>query len=472
MLNKVRSYILEHKMLSLGDRVVVGVSGGADSVCLFDVLIKLSNEYDLSLFVVHVNHGIRGEEATVDQAFVEQLCKKHNILYSCVKKDVVAIAKKEGLSEEEAGRNVRYEAFNSFYIENKCTKIAVAHNKNDNAETFLFNLFRGSGITGLTGIPPIRDSIIRPLLCLEREEIELYLNKNHISYRIDSTNLAQDYSRNKIRNKILAYGKKEINSGVIEHISNSANMLKEIETFIINSVENVFRKIVYEGEGKKYSINMSEFNKIDIVIKKELVREIIKLLTNSLKDIDSTHIEMILDLSDKQVGKSLDLPYGITALKGYDNIVLKKTYKGHKKHSKEEFEPINLQVPGSILMPNSDKIITTKLKEYEKGMEIPKEGYTKWFDYDKINNTVLLRTRQEGDFLQINSQGNRKKLKSLFIDDKIPKKNRDGVPLITDGSHVIWIIGGRISEKYKLTEDSKTILEISIHGGYKRGRKD
>lgn len=471
MLNKVRSYVLEHKMLSLGDRIVVGVSGGADSVCLFDVLIKLSIEYDLSLFVVHVNHGIRGEEAIIDQVFVEKLCKKHNISYSSVKKDVVSIAKKKGLSEEEAGRNVRYEAFNNFYIENKCTKIAVAHNKNDNAETFLFNLFRGSGITGLSGIPPIRDSIIRPLLCLEREEIELYLNKNHMPYRIDSTNLTQDYSRNKIRNKILAYSKKEINRAVIEHISNSASMLKEIETFILNSVEKVFRKTVYEEEeGKEYSIDIEEFNKLDIVIKKELVREVIKYLTSSLKDIDSTHIEMILDLSHKQVGKSLDLPYGIMVLKGYNNIILRKTYNDQNKHMEGEFEPINLQVPGSISIPYSDKIITTKLKEYKKGMEIPKEGYTKWFDYDKINNTVLLRTRQEGDFLQINSQGNRKKLKSLFIDDKIPKENRDGVPLVTDGSHIIWIIGGRISERYKLTENSKTILEISIHGGYKGGR--
>lgn len=470
MINKVRSYVLEHKMLSLGDRIVIGVSGGADSVCLFDVLIKLSNEYDLSLFVVHVNHGIRGEEAIIDQAFVENLCKKHNVLYSCVKKDVPAIAKKEGLSEEEAGRNVRYEVFNNFYIENKCTKIAVAHNKNDNAETFLFNLFRGSGITGLTGIPPVRDSIIRPLLCLEREEIELYLNKNHSPYRIDSTNLDQDYSRNKIRNKILTYGKKEINSGIIEHISNSASMLKEIETFVLNSVENAFRKNVNNEEEKKLSINIDEFNKLDIVIKRELVRKIIKHLTSSLKDIDSTHIELILDLSHRQVGKRLDIPYGIIVLKGYDNLVFRKTYKGQKKHKEEEFNPINIQVPGRTSMPHSDKIITTKLKEYEKDMEIPKEGYTKWFDYDKINNTVLLRTRQIGDFLQINSQGNRKKLKTLFIDDKIPKENRDRVPLIADGSHVIWIIGGRISEKYKLTEESKTILEINIHGGYKGGR--
>ncbi len=469
MLNKVRSYVLQHNMLSLGDRIVVGVSGGADSVCLFDVLIKLSKEYNLSLFVVHVNHGIREEEASIDQDFVEELCKKHNITYSCVKEDVPSIAKKEGLSEEEAGRNARYKAFNNSYIENKCTKIAVAHNKNDNAETFLFNLFRGSGITGLTGIPPVRDSIIRPLLCLEREEIELYLSKNHISYRIDSTNLTQEYSRNKIRNKILAYGKKEINNGIIEHISNSARMLKEIEEFILNNMENAFEKIVYEGE-EKYSINTNEFNKLDIVIKKELVREVIKRLTNSLKDIDSTHIKMIIALSDKQVGKSIDLPYGIVAVKGYDNIVFRKSYKDKEKDQKGEFEPITLQVPGSISMPHSNKIIIAKLKKYQKGMGIPKEGYTKWFDYDKIDNAVLLRTRQEGDFIQINSQGSRKKLNSLFIDDKIPKENRDAVPLITDGSHVIWIIGGRISEKYKLTEDSKTILEISMHGGYNDGR--
>ena len=267
----------------------------------------------------------------------------------------------------------------------------------------------------------------------------------------------------------MTYGKEEINNGIIEHISNSTRMLKEIESFILNNVKDAFEKIVYEEE-EKYSINTNEFNKLDIVIKKELVREIIKRLTNSLKDIDSTHIEMILDLSDKQVGKSLDLPYGIIALKGYDNIAFGKNYKNKKKEQKRELEPINLQIPGSISLPHSKNIITTKLKEYQKGIEIPKQGYTKWFDYDKIENTVLLRTRQEGDFIQINSKGNRKKLKSLFIDDKIAKENRATVPLITDGSHVIWIIGGRISEKYKLTENTKTILEISMHGGYNDGR--
>src|SRR5699024_2969941 len=232
MINKVGSYICENDMLKMGDRIVIGVSGGADSVCLFYVFLDLVKKYNLELFVVHVNHGIRGQEADKDEAFVKSLCKEHRVSFISVKKDVPKIAKLEGLSEEEAGRNVRYEAFYQCYLENACNKIAVAHNKNDNAETILFHLFRGSGIKGLSGIPPKRDSIIRPLLCVEREEIERYLEKKKIPYIIDRSNLEEDYTRNKIRHKVLSYAKDEINYGAVANITNSAAMLTEIQDFL------------------------------------------------------------------------------------------------------------------------------------------------------------------------------------------------------------------------------------------------
>lgn len=466
MKNKVRSYITQHNMLSVGDRIVVGVSGGADSICLFHVLLELSEEYKLKLYVVHVNHGIREEEATSDEVFVEELCKKHNVNFSCVRKDVPQLAKTQGISEEEAGRNVRYEAFNDCSRKNSCDKIAVAHNKNDNAETFLFNLFRGSGIKGLTGIPPTRDSIIRPLLCIERSEIEEYLQKGLIPYVTDQTNLTDDYSRNKIRNNILTYAKDEINSEVIEHISNSGAMLREIDLFINKCVNIIFEEIVKEDNmDNKISINVVDFNKLDIVIQKELLRKVIKRLSNNLKDIESSHIQLILDLLAKQVGKEIHLPYEIVVIKGYNDIIFRKRSKDYKEDKSKNFNPVNLTVPCNIYIPELNKNITTKLKDYRKSDKFPNEVYTKWFDYDKIKNTLFLRTREEGDFVQIDSKGGTKKIKSLFINEKIPKEDRDQIPLIADGSHIIWVIGRRISEAYKIDYNTKTIIEISIYEG-------
>lgn len=469
MVNKVRSYILKHNMLSKGDRVIVGVSGGADSICLLYVLLELASEYNLKLHVIHINHGIRGDEAALDQEFVRGLCQRHNIDFKYVKKDVPAIVREQGISEEEAGRNVRYEAFHDFAKEMGYNKIAVAHNKNDDAETFLFNLFRGSGITGLRGIPPTRESIIRPLLCLDRIEIEQYLEEHKVPYVIDSTNLEDDYSRNKIRNKILTYAKDEINTGVIEHITNSASMLAEIDTFIKKSVDKVFSEIVVKNKkGKEYSVNVETLDKYDIVIQKELARKIIHKLSKKLRDIDSSHIQSILGLKEKQVGKEVHLPYDIIAIKGYNDIILKRKLDKTPKNIK--IEPVELKIPGRNFMVQSDRIIETKVKEYKRDMEIPKEGYTKWFDYDKINNIILLRTRQKGDFIKVDSRGSTKKINSLFIDEKIPREDRDSIPLIADGSQIIWVIGGRISEDYKINEDTKTILEIKIHGGKRNGK--
>lgn len=461
MINKVRSYIEQHNMLSRGDRIVVGVSGGADSICLYYVLLELSEEYELDLFVVHVNHRIREKEAAYDQAFVEKLCKKYNIPFVLVSKDVPYIAKSQGISEEEAGRNVRYEAFNQCYREYSCNKIAVAHNKNDKAETFLFNLFRGSGITGLSGIPPRRESIIRPLLCVERNEIEQYLNEYQIPYVVDSTNLTNDYSRNKIRNNILTYAQEEINTQTIEHISKSADMLNEIDIFIDKCVEKSYNEIVKEEDkDKEIYINIAEFSELDIVIKKELIRKAIKKLSRKLKDVDYYHVQMVLDLINKQVSKEIHLPYYIVVIKGYKDLIFKQVEKNKEEDNVNSFEPIDIPVPCDIFIPVINISLRTKIKKYKKDMNFPKETCTKWFDYDKINNTLKFRSRQEGDFIEIDNKGRTKKIKSLFIDEKIPREKRNHIPLIADGSHIIWILGGRISEAYKIDNNTKTILEI------------
>lgn len=471
MLDKVKNFIKKHNMISKGDRIVVGISGGADSVCLFHVLLKLVPVYNLTLFGVHVNHGIRGKEADEDEAYVEKLCSGAGVSYTVFKADIRAIAAAKGLSEEEAGRKVRYEAFYDCFRKNKCNKIAIAHNRNDNAETILFHLFRGSGIKGLTGIPPVREEIIRPLLDLGRDDIESYLKENGISFQTDRTNLTQDYSRNKIRHQIINFAREEINVRAIEHIVSASEKLTEIDRYLDKNITAAFYEaVIYVDRNKEYEVNIKKLKEKDPVIQKGIIRKIFNQLANQLKDVDALHVEMVLKLTDKQVGKSLDLPYGILAVRNYDSLTIKKAARTGKNAiplpgCMEVITEQKLPVPGSIRLLQSGQILEIKLINYKKNMIIPKNGCTKWFDYDKIKNTVLIRSRKEGDYIQIDSAGSRKKIKSLFIDEKVPREKRGVQPLLADGDHIMWVVGGRMSEAYKINEETKVILEIKIDGG-------
>lgn len=463
MINKVKQYIDHYKMLEKGDQIIVGVSGGADSVCLFHVLLELQKEYGLTLFVIHVNHGIRGEEAFRDEEHVRELCRKEKISFTAVYKDIPLLAKEGGMSLEEAGRKARYEVFNQYLAAYKCNKIAIAHNKNDNAETILFHMFRGSALRGLTGISPVRDNIIRPLLCLERWEIEAYLQERKIPYLNDSTNFALDYSRNKIRLGILKEAQ-VVNKKAVSNIARAAESLMEIREFIEKSSQKAAERILIEKEKSHILLKAEELAVEDIVIQKEVVRKAFYLLGESLKDVEAVHVEAVLGLLDKQAGKRVNLPYGITAAREYHHIELAIEKSGAKEAagSRELTEERELLVPGITPLFENGKALHATLIDYKKNMIIPQSICTKWFDYDKIKDTVLIRFRKQGDYLCIDGKGGTKKLKSFLIDEKIPRQERDILPLLADGSHIMWIIGSRISEAYKIDENTKRILQIRL----------
>ena len=473
MLKRVREYINQYAMIEKGDRLVVGVSGGADSVCLLHMLREIAKDMDINLIVVHINHGIRGEEAILDEEYVEGLSKDLNLEYICFHEDVPGIAKEENLSEEEAGRNVRYQSFFKITLDKNCNKIAIAHNKNDIAETVLFNLFRGTGIKGLSGILPISDreyeeksfTIIRPLLCLEREEIELYLSNKGINYQIDGTNLVDGYSRNKIRNHILSYAKEEINTSAVAHIVGASLQLQEIDRFIDDLANVQYQKLVKEDKRGALYFYIEEFNKIDLVIQKEVIRRVMMNLSGELKDIEAKHVEQILSLIDKQVGKKVDLPYKMIALKEYASIKFyEEGYDDWKDKGLNPINPITLEIPGHYYCQNIDMFLEVSIIKYDKNQTVPKNSCMKWFDYDKIENTTVLRTRNEGDYIEINDSGGRKKLKDYYIDQKIPRDERDFKLLVADGNHIMWVIGqgDRISEKYKVSDNTTKILLMKL----------
>ncbi len=466
---KVRNYCESHHMLSKNDAVVLGVSGGADSVCLLFMMLMLQKELDLKLHVVHVNHRIR-TEAAEDAAYVKRLCDTHQIPFYLYEEDVPELAKKWGCGEEEAGRKVRYHAFSEICKLQNCQKIAVAHNANDRAETMLFHLFRGTGLTGLAGIAPVREQIIRPLLCLERAEIEAYLKAKQITYQHDCTNDLDEYTRNKIRHNILAYAEKEIVQGAVANMSRSADILAETENYIEEQVKKALIACVDVSklEDMQYVLSIEPFLQEHVLIQKRLLLYLLKELSPTHKDIAAIHVEDILTLFTREGNRKISLPYGMCGYRQYEKVVLERPTE---LVASKQWEPIPIELETltekELCIPlGRGRRVYLKLLYGEKeaiiSEEIPQNQYTKWFDYDKIKECLMLRTRSTGDFLCIRGQETlqHKKLKDYMVTEKVPKKRREEPPLLTEGSHVLWVIGYRISEYYKVDASTKTILQV------------
>lgn len=485
MIQKVFHYVEQNNMLTQQDVVAAGISGGADSVCLLFLLNKLREKISFRLLVVHVNHGIR-KEADLDEAYVKKLCDKWQIPFFGVKEDVAALARKQGISEEEAGRNLRYNSFNEILKreapaewESGNVKIAVAHNQNDRAETMLFNLVRGTGIQGLCSIQPVRDIIIRPLLCLTRAEIEQILHKENISYCIDCTNAEDTYTRNKIRNKIFPYIIDNISPAVIEKMNHAADLLTEARDYIQDETSNAWKRINARKPGdNQIIVSVQALLREAPFLQGQLILRAIEAVYPGKKDITSAHVQTIKDLCHKTGSKQINLPYGILIKKEYDNlsfilvcenVSVNWGARDGKVISKADTESIEVnQIPGKYTIYDTwgDCFqLEFKVFSYKKDEEIPQNKYTKWFDYDKIDKSLFIRKRRSGDYLTINNQLSHKNLKEYLIGEKIPKDIRDDLWILAEENHVLWVIGHRISTKYKISENTKRILQVQLIGG-------
>ena len=473
MIEKVRQYVEQYGMLSSGDTVVAGISGGADSLCLLFLLHEFAKKLPLRIAAVHVNHKIR-EEAGEDAAYVKQICEGLGIPFFLKEYDVEGLAERQGISTEEAGRNVRYQAFHEVLDQYLLTdvkgteadasktgsrgKIAVAHTANDRAETMLFHLFRGTGLTGLTGIRPVRGQIIRPLLCLERAEIEEYLEEKGIAFCIDRTNYEDTYTRNKIRHHILSYAQENICDKSIRHMNRTAQMLAETEDFLREQTLQVYQEITKRQENG-YHIAVSKFKELHVLLQKRVLLLCMEELKAGRKDIGAVHIGAVRELFYKEGNKEQSLPGGMIARREFDSVFIGKQ---EKPENKRVMRPVC--VPCEIEIEGIGVFEFTCL-EYDKSKIIPEKTYTKWFDYDKIVKSLVLRTRQTGDYLTINETLSRKTLKKYLIQEKIPEKERDKMYVLADGNHILWVIGYRISQYYKIGPKTKRILQVRLRGG-------
>ena len=460
MLRKVEQFIDQWEMLSENDVVIVGVSGGADSVALLLILDELRKNRKFSIHVVHVNHGIRGADAAHDESYVQQLCEARGISFSCVRVDVPVYAKEQKISEEEAGREVRRNAFQKAMKDYNGTKIALAHHQEDNAETFFLNLARGSKLKGLGGIYPVKGEYIRPLLCVGRKEIETFLEERNVKYCMDATNLEDTYMRNRIRNHVLPYFRDHINDKTVEHVNAAMEYLREVQGYLEEQQQIAYEAIVSK---EKNAIVLKEepFGKTPEIIRKMVIRCALAEMAGREKDLEETHIHAVAQLMQKQTGRRLDLPYGLTAKRSYEGIVI-----GRKTKILEAENILEITLKDGACWKYEDKTISCRIFEKPEGeVFVPKKTFTKWFDYDIIKENVSVRTRRPGDKIVIDADYHSKKLKSFYIDEKIPSEKRDHIPVLAIDKDILWVIGYRQSKNYQVTKETKTIVEIVVNGG-------
>ena len=485
-MKRIEKFIQKYHMLTCGDKVIAGVSGGADSVCLFLMLLELRKKIEFDLIAVHVHHGLRGEAADQDQRFVEALCEQHRIPLEIFRVNLESIAKKRKQSLEEAGRMVRREAFDSVCQKYGGNKIALAHHQNDNAETLLWNLSRGTGLDGLGGIRPVNGKFIRPLLCMNRKEIEEYLAKRKQSYCIDETNAGTDYTRNKLRHLVLPILEEQVNSAAVRHMNETMEQIWELQEYMQEQVEAAYQECVQEHFEKAcwIQIQQKSFETFPELIKKMVIRKGMEQVGGKKRDLSHKHVDVMMELMNKQVGRTLDLPYEMHAKRNYEGIRLEKqrTYSfGEEKKAEIMQECMSeLNIPGETILADRNLKLRCKILEKPKNLsikDIPQKIYTKWFDYGIIKSSLYIRTRQAGDTIVIDEKGHQKKLKNWFVDEKIPKEVRDSQLLLAENNEILWVLGHRMSQAYQVKQSTKWILQIEVEtyksdGGKENGRNN
>ena len=496
--NKVYDYILKNRLLHSGCHVVVGVSGGADSVCLLFLLYEFRTVLNLELTVVHVHHGIRGESADRDARRTEELCRSLELPCLVFRRDVPGYAKERGLSEEEAGRIVRYRILRRVREERKADVIAVAHHGDDNAETVLWNLIRGTGLAGLSGMAPRRNDVIRPLLRCTKKEIVAYLKRRRIAWCQDESNELTAYTRNKLRLDIIP-ALLRINPKASEHICRTAEMIGEIRQWMEQEAEKWIDLNVSEDEERTVlpvaalrDVHRAPRMQIYLQILSKMNQEnraLTDMEKGALNNLSRKNLLLIDGLLEQSHNAAVQLPEGLWAWRRYDSLVLGRRKEGRKTFSEtgktKSFDltevrglnegnfPIEWEIPKGLYPRGVLQFqLFSRAEDGVRGIrdadfceKIPEKMYTKWFDYDKIKDTLSVRTRETGDYIRIMPGYKKKTVKAFMIDEKIPREDRDRICLLADGNHVLWIVGRCVSEGYKVTEHTKTILQVVVSGG-------
>nr|WP_305119711.1 MULTISPECIES: tRNA lysidine(34) synthetase TilS [unclassified Ruminococcus] len=438
-------------MIGGSSNIVVAVSGGADSMCLLHFLFENKTELGINrLIAAHVNHNIRGDEAKRDELFVMNFCNRLGIEFELLDVDIPKLSKEYKTGTEETARRVRYEYFKTL-SEKHSAVIATAHNANDNAETVIYNLARGSALKGLCGIPPKREYIIRPLIRCNRDEIERYCRSYSLEYVTDSTNLTDDYTRNKIRHGVLPV-LKQINPSIEQCITRSGEMLKNDDTFLYNLADEALKNAkITDG------YDLKRLQNLNISV---LSRAVIILLSRNF-DIKPDRETVTAVCSAITAASRVNIKNGVCA---DANSGVFRLYKITPKSNKSDINPIVVSdgVKAHIQGRTVEFNVLTK-KEFNNNAKFNNLLFKNAIDYDIINDVTVMRTRRTGDIFSPKNRGWTKTLKKFLIDEKVISEKRDKLMLIAQDNEILWLEGFGVSRKARITSDTEKILTITFN---------
>ena len=435
MISKIERTLTEHSMLPQKS-VLVALSGGADSVVLLNVMYALSKKYGFKIYSAHVNHGLRGEDAIRDEEFSKDISRLLGIECFSLRADVAKIASEMGISEELAGRRVRYEFFDSLMDKYNIEFTATAHHKNDNAETILMNIMRGSGIGGLCGIPYRRGRYIRPMLDVSRSEIEKYCSENNLSYVTDVTNADVVYTRNKVRNLLIPKLKEWFNPNIVDTLTTNAKIIGDDEDYISFVTDSEFNKFYSDN-----SVACEVVNGMHTAIARRFIRRMIEKIC-PLDDVSSAVIESIYKIAIKnQTGLSVCISNEAEARVEYGKLVI-----SNKTEKCGDFA-YNIKIGDHMFIPELNATIFA-----ENADERLDDGY-EYFSVPDNLSAITVRNRREGDIFYPSGMTGRKKVKDYMINEKIPQTERARVGILTFDNDIAWIIGRRRDDRFKFKKN-------------------
>lgn len=443
-------FIAENKLINSDDKLLIALSGGADSVLALSFFDKYRRKYKIQICALHINHSLRGSESDSDEEFCRMLCNNINIEFYSEKIDVSAFAKSEKLSIEEAARNIRYEKLSDYLIISKSNMIVTAHNLDDNTETVLLNLFRGTGLKGLSGIPIKRDNIIRPFLSVSKIDIVKFLNNEGIEFRIDSTNNENNFKRNYLRNEIIPKIKEQINQGVDQNILKLSQIIRN-SNLIINDLvtENISKFITYTESEVKIS------KEIKIVVP-QLIGEIIK---RSIEEKFSVNIDYddfisIQNLIELQVGSKIDLSQNLEAISEREHLIIKMKETVTNKISEEKLY-FNSEVTISNKIIGCAEVDLNEVQHSEK-------ADLEFIDVENLVEPLIVRKWRASDRFSPLGLNGTKKVSDFLTEQKVLNISRKEQLVLLNGEKIVWVVGYRIDESIKISKKTEKVIKLWV----------
>lgn len=459
ILTRVLEWVRQHGLVPAGSRVVAACSGGPDSLALVDLMQELQAELQFDLQVAHLDHGLRGEESLRDAAFVRDFCAKRRLPFYHGRVDVAAEVAKFGGSIEDTGRRLRYLYLRQVARQVGGALIATGHHRDDQAETVLLNLLRGSGTRGLGGMRPKQADVIRPLLCLSRAELESWCRLRNLSPQLDSSNLDTDFKRNRIRHELLPMLRERYNPSIVDTLCRTAGVLADEYEFVHAYAEEIYPDLVQTSlDGEQ--ADSDRFAALPIALQRELIRCMVEKIQGHVRGCGFVQVERIRELFLHATGTHyLDLPAGLRAGRSYRKLSITAIAP---QVSQPWQDCIELQCPGETAVQPLHQVVQCKLIDGPAPDFSGLAANVALFDPAALRLPLWLRCRRPGDRIRVLGSDGGKKIKDLLIDLKVPLAQRDAIPLIGDAEGVLWVVGYRRSDRGKVSGSMKSYIRVEV----------